>query len=49
MACFALVVILSLISLLLEREYNPNQQASSSTINEMLSSEHTEEELPSIG
>ena len=49
MACFTLVIILSLIGLLLEREYNPNQQASLSTINEMLSSECTEEELPSIG
>ena len=49
MACFALVIILSLICLLPSREYNPNQQASSSTINKTLSSEHTEEELPSIG
>ena len=49
MACSVLVAILSLICLLQEREYRLNQQASSSTINEMLSSEHSEEELPSIG
>ena len=49
MACFILVVILSLLCLFSEREYHPNQHASSSTINEMISSEHTEEELPSIG
>ena len=49
MACFALVVILSLICLFSGREYHPGQCTSSSTINEMLSREHTEEELPSIG
>ena len=49
MACFALVIILSLICLLPSRGYHPNQCTSSSTINKMLSSEHTEEELPSIG
>ena len=49
MACSVLVAILSLLCLLLEGEYHPDQQASSSTINEMLSSECSEEELPSIG
>ena len=49
MACFALVVILSLICLFPRREYHPGQHASSSTINETLSSEYMEEELPSIG
>ena len=49
MACSILVALLSLLCLLTKREYGLNQQASSSTINEMLSSECTEEELPSIG
>ena len=49
MACFALVAILSLICLLPGREYSPDHHASSSTINEMLSSEYQEEELPSFG
>ena len=49
MACFTLIIILSLICLFMKREYYPGQHASSSTINETLSSENTEEELPSIG
>ena len=49
MACFALVIVLSLICLLPGREYCPDQCTSSSTVNETLSSECTEEELPSIG
>ena len=49
MACSILVTILSLLCLFSEREYHPNQHASSSTVNELLRSEHTEEELPSIG
>ena len=49
MACLVLVAILSLLCLLTEREYKPNQRASSSSINETLSSEVTEGEMPSIG
>ena len=49
MACSVLVVILSLLCLLQQREYQPNQQASSSTINETLSSEITEGETLPIG
>ena len=49
MACSALVTILSLLCLLQEGEYCPNQRASSSTVNEMLSSELPEEEESSIG
>ena len=49
MACLVLVVILSLLCLLQEREYWLNQRASSSSINETLSSEVTKGETPSIG
>ena len=49
MACFALVVLLSLICLLPRREYHPGHHDGPSTSNLTLSSEQTEEELPSIG
>ena len=49
MACFALVVLLSLICLLPGREYHPGHHDSPSISNQMLSSEQTEEELPLIG
>ena len=48
MACFALVVLLSLVCLLPGREYHPGHHDSPSTSNLMLSSE-VEEELLSIG
>ena len=47
MASSILVAILSLLCLLLAREYHPNQRTSSSTINETLNSEDLEDELPS--
>ena len=49
MACFALVVILSLICLIPNGEYHPNRQASLSTINKTLDSRDTEDELPHHG
>ena len=49
MACFTLVVILSLICLLPGREYGLNQHASSSTINQTLNSRNTEDELSYSG
>ena len=48
MACSIFITILSLICLFSQREYRPNQQASSSTINETLNSEDQEEELPFV-
>ena len=48
MACFVLVIILSLLCLIPGREYHPNQQASLSTVNETLNSGDSEDELPSI-
>ena len=44
MACFALVVVLSLICLFLPREFHLNQQESSSTVNETLDSGNPEDE-----
>ena len=49
MACSIFVMILSLICLFYQREYHPNQQASSSTINKTLDSKDQEDELPFIG
>ena len=49
MACFAFVVVLSLFCLFQRQEYHPGQQASSSTINESLSSEVDREGSPSSG
>ena len=49
MACSLFVVILSLICLFSMREYHPNQQASSSTINKTLNSEDQEDKSLSIG
>ena len=45
MACFALVIILSLICLLPGREYHLNQQASLSTVNKTLDSRDSEDKL----
>ena len=50
MACFAfVVVILSLFCLFPGQEYHLNQWASSSTINELLSSKILREDSPIIG
>ena len=49
MACSIFIAILSLICLFYQWEYHLNQQASSSTINEMLNSEDQEDESPYIG
>ena len=49
MACFAFVIVLSLFCLFPRQEYHPGQQASSSTINESLSSDVERGELPSSG
>ena len=49
MACFAFVVVLSLFCLFPRWEYHPGQWASSSTINESLSSEVERGESPSSG
>ena len=49
MACFTLVVLLSLICLLPRREYYPGRRDSPNSSNQTLRSEHTEEELPFVG
>ena len=49
MACFALVVLLSLICLLSGREYHPGCRDSPSISNQTLSSKQLEEELLFIG
>ena len=48
MACFTFIVILSLLCLLPGWEYHPDQWTSSSTINELLSSEAEGERSPNI-
>ena len=49
MGIFALAVLLSLFCLIPQQEYLPNRRGSSSTINELLSSNREEPERHSIG